>query len=464
MYKYKNFILISFFFFCIYALISIVRHYTFTSNAFDLGIFNQALYDYAHFELGPNTIRGSATLLADHFEPIMFLFVPFYWIFGTYTLLLIQIFFVLFGGLGIYLLVQKETENKNYPLVASLLFYLSFGIFEALAFDYHNNVVGIMFIPWLFYWIKIKNFKLYYLCLILLLTSKENLALISAFLGISLLIFEDKKVKKHGIITFLVSVVYFILVLKIIIPYFNYGIYDHWSYGALGKDPVEAMKNIFLHPISALTLLFNDNDKLKMWVLILAAGGIFAFKKPKYGILLIPIIAQKFFSTNKEYWGYLFQYSIEFAPIIPLVAILAIHGFKKCRIANSLMALLVLINIGIIFQIHFYDGGKLSEIFSVNYFRQPDNVGALNEASRIIGDDESLSTINALVPHFSGREKIYHFPVIADSKYVLIDLEMKNVWPLKNTSELIDAKDKLDNNFAYKNIYEKDGVLIYERR
>lgn len=460
--KYRNFIILSLFFLVIYSLVSIVRHYTFHSNAFDLGIFNQTLYDYAHLKLGPNTIRGVPLLLADHFEPIMFLFAPFYWLFGSYTLLIIQILFVLFGGLGIYLLIEKETNNKNYALVGSLLFYLSFGIFEALAFDYHNNVIGIMFVPWLFYFVKLRNFKLYYLCLILFLISKENLAIISIFLGLSLMIFEDKKVKKHGAITFVISLIYFILVLKVIIPYFNHGVYDHWSYLALGKNPIEAIKSIIFHPITSFGLLFNDIEKIKMWTLILVSGGFFAFLKPKYGILLIPIIAQKFFSSSKEYWGYLYQYSIEFAPIIPLVSVLYIHGIKKQLLPNLLITVLLVFNIGIVFRIHFYDGSNLSQIFSTKYFKLPDNIKALEEASQIIGKNSSLSTMNSLIPHFAGRDEINYFPSITESKYVLIDLNMDNIWPLKNKEELIAAKNQLEANSNYKKTYEKDGVFLYQ--
>src|SRR5690606_24943581 len=179
--QHRHFILISILFFVIYSLISLVNHYHFNTSAFDLGIFNQTLYHYSHLQLGPNTVRGVPILLADHFELILFLFAPLYWIFGSYTLLIVQILAVHFGALGLYLFIQHKTKDQWLALGSTLLFYLSFGVMNALAYDYHNNVVGIMFLPWLFYMFELKKFKSYYLFLALFLITKENMALVSAF-------------------------------------------------------------------------------------------------------------------------------------------------------------------------------------------------------------------------------------------------------------------------------------------
>jgi uncharacterized membrane protein len=68
--------MMSFAFGAVYVSLSIVAHYFFRSNAFDLGIFNQAMYLYAHGEVGPNTVRGVTTLLQDHAEILLPLLSP----------------------------------------------------------------------------------------------------------------------------------------------------------------------------------------------------------------------------------------------------------------------------------------------------------------------------------------------------------------------------------------------------
>ena len=64
-----------------YAAASIERHRRFGSNAFDLGLFDQAVLGFSRFEpRADNTILGTPNLFGNHFEPIMVLFAPLYWI------------------------------------------------------------------------------------------------------------------------------------------------------------------------------------------------------------------------------------------------------------------------------------------------------------------------------------------------------------------------------------------------
>lgn len=133
----------------IYSLISIVNHYNFRTNALDLGVYTNALYDYIHFQINDSTIFKETTenLLSDHFNLHLILFSPLSLIFKTYTLLLIQIFFILLGGLGIYKYFVL-TKNTKLALTAALYFYIFFGVFSALSFDYHNIVIAASLVPW----------------------------------------------------------------------------------------------------------------------------------------------------------------------------------------------------------------------------------------------------------------------------------------------------------------------------
>lgn len=457
------FLVISGVFVVLLSLVSIVPHVFFRTNAFDLGIFNQTLSHYAHFKFGPNTLREVPTLLADHLEFILFLFAPLYWIFGSYTLLLVQIAAIIFGGYGIYLLLKTETNDAFLTLGGVVIFYLFFGLYQALAFDYHNNVVGTMFIPWMFYFFSQKKFFWYYFFLFLFLASKENLPPIAAFIGISLTFFSEKDVKKHGVITFLISCIYFMLALKVIIPFFNYGNYDHWSYSSLGSTPVEALKNILLNPFHALKLLFDDSEKLKFWILFLVSGGILVFFKPKYVLLLVPLFMMKFFSDNKAYWGPLYQYSIEFTPVVALGAATALARIKKIPVRRLLLLLFVAGNIFILVRIHLYDGSTVLRIFNPDYYSNTSQK-TLEKVLRMIPPEAPVSAQNTLVPHLAERNEIYLLPKGGDkSSFILLNLNEANIWPFENHAELENYRSKLDQDSAFRKIFEEDGVVLYNR-
>jgi len=174
------------FFAILYSIVSIVPHYNFQTTAWDLGIYNQAVYQYAHFTIAPNTIYEVPILLGNHFAILMLIVSPFYWLFGSYTLLIFQIIAILLGGLGVYLFIKLKTQDILLAFGGLLIFYFFYGNYSALAYDYHNNVVGIMFLPWILYALEKKKITYYYILLGFLLLAKENLSLIALFLGLSL--------------------------------------------------------------------------------------------------------------------------------------------------------------------------------------------------------------------------------------------------------------------------------------
>jgi uncharacterized membrane protein len=462
--QHQIFLLISLIFLILYSNLSLINHYNFRTNAYDLGIFNQTLWGYSQFELKANTIREVPNLLADHFEPILILFSPLVYLFGSYTLLIIQIIALILGGLGVYLLLLKKTK-QNYLLIlsGSLIFFLFFGVFDALNFDYHNNVIASALIPWLLYFFTLKNYKAYYLILTLFLLTKENMALISLFIGLSILIFENKKQKIHGLITAVISLSYFFLVIKILIPFFNpnHNYVYLSSYSRLGDSFLEISKNIILNPIENLKSLFDHEIKLKMWRLILISGGFLALFYFRYSIILIPIVFQKFLSQNQIYWGHLFQYSVEFAPFIALGSILIL---KKLKLNSKLALILVALNIFVLFSVHFHDRTRITKIFlSDHYFLDYDRE-VLKQALDKIPQKASVSAQNSIVPHLAFRDEIYLFPKINDSEYIILNFNDDNLWPIKNLNDLKQEKNKIDQNKNYELIFFKKGIYLYRRK
>ena len=102
----------------IYVLISLVNHYNFRTYALDLGLYTNALWDYAHFQWNDSGVfkQVNENLLADHFDLYLIIFSPFSYIFGSYTLLILQISFVLLGGAGVYRYFLLSEKTKHYAL------------------------------------------------------------------------------------------------------------------------------------------------------------------------------------------------------------------------------------------------------------------------------------------------------------------------------------------------------------
>ena len=116
----------------LYCLISLVNHFLFKTYALDLGLYTHAMYDYMHFRIDDCSMFKDVPqcVLSDHFDLYLVLFSPLVYLFGTYTLLVVQIVAVLLGGWGVYKLIGLYTDDDWMPLFASAAFLFSFGVIQ----------------------------------------------------------------------------------------------------------------------------------------------------------------------------------------------------------------------------------------------------------------------------------------------------------------------------------------------
>lgn len=279
---------IIFIFLCLLYLVvaslqSLVPHYQFLTNNWDLGYMNQFMYKLSHFKNPTTTLlhyEYPTFFLGDHVTLLMPLNSQFYWIFGSYTLLVLQIFYGLIGASGLYKVIRHKFESENFALIAVLLFFTHYSLYAALDFDAHDNVYGMMFLPWILYFYYKENFKAFIISLGIFLLAREDLSLTSMMLGICFLIFEWREKLKYGATCFIISFLYFLLAFKFVIPHFSpmeNGGYNAWKFGNIGNSMSDIINLAVYHPgkiISYLADVPEKQDKIKYF---LYTGGILFF-------------------------------------------------------------------------------------------------------------------------------------------------------------------------------------------
>ena len=461
----KKLVIVVAFFGIIYCLISLINHTNFRTYAWDLGIYNQAIYDYAHFRLNHNTVLqpGTNNILSDHFTVLHFFISPLYWIFKSYTLLVFQIACILFGGVGIYRYIKEKSNNENLSLLAVIHFFSLWGIYSALGFGYHDNVVGAMFVPWFIYYLTKEKYYHSTLFFLLLLISKENMIIWGVFLGLGMLLVNYKhKLKRYylaGLVVF--AVLFFELVMKVIMP----GLADpgheyvHFTYSTLGNGFGEAITNLIINPWKAIELFFTnflnnpeaEGMKQEFFLVFLVSGGFILVKKPQYLIILLPILGQKMFSDDFFKWGLSWQYSIEFAPIL---SIALFEYFSEKTNKNVLKwAVLAICVAGyttftkIENRLPAWSDGLNMKFYAKKHYEKPYSISNINKTIKQIPEDARVSGEANIVPHFSDRKTVYQFPKIADAEYIILIPNDDYWYPLvkdeynKKVSELIHSEE-----------------------
>ena len=122
--------------------LSLLRHVLFRTNAWDLGIYMQALWTtssegrflYYTAELSWN---DSGSLFGVHFVPILFALVPVYWAFpGALTLFVIQSAAVGASAIPLHLLLLRRTTPSS-ATALTLCYLVSPTLLGALLYDFH---------------------------------------------------------------------------------------------------------------------------------------------------------------------------------------------------------------------------------------------------------------------------------------------------------------------------------------
>lgn len=436
--KYRSIILIGLFFGILYSLISLVNHYLFKTYALDLGLYTNAMYKYAHFQMADSEMIKdfSEPILGGHFDLYLLIFSPLIYLFGTYTLLIVQLIAVLLGGVGIYKFFKLiDSPYKSLPILAAVYFYSFYGVFGALSFDYHSVVVASCIIPWFFIAVYKQQKWTTVILLLFMLFAQENVSLWLIFVCIGLAI-EFRKKRKIALNLLMlsgVSLLYFILVVFVVIPSFSKTEeYTGFLYSALGNTPLEAIEMLFLHPIDSFTMLFTNHnntingDFIKAelhWILVFT-GLPFLLKKPQFILMLIPIYFQKLFHDNYMMWGIGNHYNMEFTPILTIGVFLVISSFKNIKLMKFSSILVVILSFATTIRtmdntINYSDKTRLRFYKEEHYVRNYD-VKAAHKELRKIPKDASVSAQSPYVPHLSLRNEIYQFPLIKDAEFIVL--------------------------------------------
>jgi uncharacterized membrane protein len=363
---------------------------------------------------------------------------------------------------------------------AALCFYSFWGIFSALAFDFHDNVIGAMAVPWMFYYVDSRQFKKAGLALAWLLISKENMGLwaFSLLTGMAFIYRKDKSLRNILLAGSLLSIMYSVIVIKFVIPSLaDSGIgYRHLKYSALGKSFEEIIFNLVKAPHLFFDFMIKSQfpdpifSKIKsdFYMFLFLSGGFVLIYKPVYLWMILPLLAQKFFNDNAYLWGVEYHYNIEFAAILPV----AIYDFSKSyireikyqKLAFLLIALMGIVSTFSLMQKNrsLYYHYENIRFYSKEHYQAPYDVKELNQALNLIPKDAVVCASQKLSAHLALRDTLYIYPDVLTASYIAILMDGVS-YPI-SPEDLVRRMNDLRNNKDWELIYEKNLTYIFRQR
>jgi uncharacterized membrane protein len=178
----------------IMSITTITRHCSFHSGAFDLGIFDQVIWNTLHGSPLYSSILGDRHFFGEHFSPILLLISPLYVLYEhPITLLIIQTIALASGAIPIYLLAKKKLRNSSLALLFAGIYLCYQPMRNVNLFDFHAIALVTPLLLLAFLFLDRRKYGLFGVFLLLAVFCKEEVTTIMFIFGLYIALIQKQK-------------------------------------------------------------------------------------------------------------------------------------------------------------------------------------------------------------------------------------------------------------------------------
>lgn len=477
----------------IFTWLALLRHASFDSSGFDLGIYDQVVWNTLHGRPFFYTTTGLPLLhLSNHASLILLLVAPFYLIHsGPETLLFLQTSAIALGGLPLFWLAREklgskepqitqiEEKDKSVPSVvnfqsadfAALSLLAAYLLFPTLQivnlWDFHPPVLAVGFFMAAFYCLVKRKWGWFLFWAILAMLCKEELPLQVAFLGLAAIVMHRNW--RWGLATIAIAMIYFFVIMYWVIPA-NSVTGDHLFigfYAELGNSPAEIVFTTLTRPDLVLKILMQPTrlqylfDVLTPFAYLPLLGlPVLAIGAPSFAINLLSGNTAMHDATGAQYG----------ADVAPWLAWAALYGmiylrqiiYRLSRLtphwAISSFPAVILLAVALTWQL--FRGYSPLALDPPHWEITPHDRLAQRFIAQI-PPDASLAAQGKLYPHLSNRVIAYQLPDVHEAEYIFFDATT-GTWPVHPNDIWALAQDLLRSG-QYGVLDAADGYLLLKR-
>ena len=410
-------------YFLVFLFWGISRHWGNLNSLNDIGVFDQAVWSVLNLGSLNNTIVYSEpiNLLGFHFMPILYGFVPLYYITpSVHWFTVVQTAAISLTAYPIYLISKEITGSGKASFFWGLAFLFNPFILNADAWDFHPITLTLPFIAMGILSVAQKKFKQLLFCCFIILLCKEHLGGMVA--GFGVLWWLKHRGNLHSVGMLVLGLCHSLLVLGVIMPSLSpTGEHIMLSaemgqlsrYAWMGETPREILLTLFTRPLWVIeSVIFKNGGWAYLCVLVMPFLGLSVIGLE----LLLPSLADlaaNLLSANlmpKSPFGY------HSAAIIPFMAAAAIYGSQRLHHIQNKFSLSILAGLSLCLSI--FSGYILSPVLplpgAANFWapkkliNYPDPI--VKQIAAHLPNDVPVSAQANIGAHFSQRKEIFLYP------------------------------------------------------
>jgi uncharacterized membrane protein len=399
----------------LFSFVTVTRHLTFATHALDLGYYVQLTWNLAR-GAGPRVSLPEMHAWGDHLSPIMYLFVPAFWLApGAVVLLIAQSVALALGAAAVYGLARARLRDER-PAAAFALLYLANPSLHGINVrDFHAAALAIPLLLAAAWAVEAGRPRLALLPAALTLLCREDAAL--AVMGLGAWMALGRRRWGPGALAAVGALAVLVVDLRVLIPAYRGEPYTHlWRYAWLGDSLAGIVAAGLRHPLRTLGALMTA-DRLVYVVAMLAPLALLPLAGGWDLIGALPAVAQNLLSADPVLYNYRAQYQAFALPFLMVAAVGGYARLERRRPGHWPVAVLVIamtVSLAL-------DSRTVNNLAPARFRPTPEQRAAYRVLAAV-PPGAVVSAQDPYVPHLSLRPLVFVFPVgIAKSDHVLID-------------------------------------------
>jgi hypothetical protein len=214
--------------------------------------------------------------------------------------------------------------------------------------------------------------------------------------------------------------VWFVIEMKVILPWFRPDGFRHLRFEGLGGTPTEILGTVFANPLHAAALLVTPARKIDGLVLPLSTVAFACVLAPRYAVALAPVVLERFWSSHaNRWWGH--HYGAGAGVLATVAAIDGLARLKHWSERAGHRRLLpwavatVLLSCVAMGTLARFGSAPLLVGRHHYYTTAEDRADAFDVLAQVPAEG-TVAAQNHLLPHLSGRRHIYQIvdPALPD--------------------------------------------------
>lgn len=458
-------------------------------QGFDQVDYEQAIWNTSHgrwFE--ESRMNFTTTIFGVDFMPILALLVPFYMLIPSpHTLAILQTLAIGSGAFAVYLLAKEKIKNP----FASVLLPIAYLVYPTVQFvnlsPIQPRAFALAFLLFAFYALEKGYFWRFLALSLLAMATRTEVSLVVAMFGAYSLL--TRKSWRFGVVPLVVGMIYFGVALFYIVPAFSLpnafattssssGDVAEWSstgnsllsyYGHFGSSGGEIAKNIIVHPLNTLQIMFTA-DKIKYIAFLLLPLGFLPLLRPSTWVLVAPTLVMNLLTFRSSQIAIRSHYQTLIVVGLVIGAVLGFQTLEKMlpRIRPSLskiglgratsLVLLLVLAVALASNLAMHN----PVLSLIRYHESPARVRAAQELISMVPSEAPVAATSFVAPRLLPRRYIYNFPPasfsapLSAASYIMAD-ERGIVVRDKGTL------DEIRRSAEWRQVAAKEGFVLFER-